>query len=88
MEIGGNRRLVTVTNTEASAPRPRLLVVKDSFANSLVPFLARHADLVVVNLSAGVTNVTEIATAYGCDRVLVVWNAENLVTSDALSKMN
>ena len=86
--LGGNRRLVTVTDTESSAPRPRLLVVKDSFANSLVPFLARHADLVVVNLSAGVTNVTEIATAYGCHGVLVVWNAENLVTSDALSKMN
>ena len=86
--LGGNRRLVTITDTAASAPRPRLLVAKDSFANSLVPFLARHADLVVVNLSAGVTNVTELAAEYGCDGVLVVWNAENLITSDMLSRMN
>lgn len=86
--LGGNRRLIMVTDTEATEIRPRLLVVKDSFANSLVPFLARHADLVVANLSAGMTDVSALCEEYECDRVLLVWNRENLLTSDALGKVN
>ena len=86
--LGGNHRLVTVTDTAAEEDRPRLLVVKDSFANSLVPFLARHADLVVVNLSAGMTDVSALCEEFDCDGVLLVWNRENLLTSDALGKVN
>ena len=85
--LGGNRRLITVTDTAATGKRPRLLVIKDSFANSLIPFLARHADLVVVNLSAGAADVSALCQAYDCDRVLLVWNRENLLTSDVLGEI-
>ena len=30
--------------------RPKMLIYKDSFANSLAPFLALHFDLVIVNM--------------------------------------
>ena len=85
--LDGNRRLITVTrDTEADGTsRPRLLVAKDSFANNMIPFLARHFDLVVVNLSAGMNRLSELAEAYQCDRILVVYNWENLITADHLS---
>lgn len=86
--LSGNHRLLTVTDTQSTEDRSRLLVVKDSFANCLVPFLARHADLVVVNLSAGMTNVSELVEQYDCAGVLILYNWENLITSDHLRQVH
>lgn len=86
--LSGTRRVLTVSCESAKAPRPRLLVARDSFASSLAPFLARHFDLVLVNLSGGMTELSAYAEAYDCDRILVVCNLENFVTSDALVRIN
>ncbi len=86
--LDGTHRMLFIMDTEAAArgeSRPRLLLARDSFANSMVPFLARHFDICMVNLSGGVTNLSELAAEYGCSRVLVVCNRENLVTSDCLT---
>ncbi len=82
--MSGTNRLLTVTYEGDNADnRPRLLIARDSFASSLAPFLARHFDLVMVDLSGGMTNLSEYAETYNCDRILVVYNLENLVTADA-----
>ncbi len=65
--------------------RPRLLIAKDSFANTLVPFLAQHFDLVIVNLAGRMTDLTEYVAEYGCDRVLIVWNRANLIENNILA---
>ncbi|MBE6690324.1 MAG: hypothetical protein E7590_03455 [Ruminococcaceae bacterium] len=44
--FGGNYGYMTVSGAE---PRPSLTVIKDSFANALLPFLARHYDLTVID---------------------------------------
>ena len=44
--LGGNHGVMTISTGEA---RPYLLVVKDSFANALLPFLAQHFDLTVID---------------------------------------
>ncbi len=86
--LDGTHRLLIVTDrTAASGTRPRLLLARDSFGASMVPFLARHFDIVTVNLSGGMTNLSELAKEYDCDRVLVVCNRENLVTSDCLVRI-
>ena len=82
--LDGTHRILTITRKDGVA-RPRLLLARDSFANSMVPFLARHFDIVMVNLSGGMTNLSDLCTEYDCDRVLVVCNRENLVTSDCFS---
>lgn len=46
--LGGNHPYVSITAPSLEA-RPRYLVVKDSFANSMIPFLAIHADLDVID---------------------------------------
>ncbi len=85
--LDGTHRLLTITDTAAEGDRPRLLLARDSFANSMVPFLARHFDIVMVNLSGGMTNLSELAKANDCDRVLVVCNRENLIASDCFVRI-
>lgn len=85
--LGGTHSLIRVECTEHT-DRPRLLVARDSFASAAIPFLARHFDIVAVNLSGGMTELSTYAAQYGCDRILILCNAENLVTSDALRRIN
>ena len=88
--LDGTHRMLFIIDKEASAKgeyRPRLLLARDSFANSMVPFLARHFDICMVNLSGGMTNLSELAIEYVCQRVLIVCNRENLVTADCLRNL-
>ena len=86
--LDGTHRVITVELTDAdplaSASRPRLLLARDSYASALIPFLARHFDIVAVDLSGGMTDLSSLAAAYDCTSVLVLCNLENLVTSDCL----
>ena len=83
--LDGTHGILTVKkNTDEQ--RETLLVLKDSFLNSMVPFLAQHYDLVVVNLSAGgVKPLAYYAEQFGCDGVLIVYNAENMIENNALA---
>ena len=83
--LDGTHGILTVQkNTDEE--RQTLLVLKDSFLNSMVPFLAQHYDLIVVNLSAGgVKPLAYYAEQFGCDGVLIVYNAENIIENNALA---
>lgn len=61
--------------------RERLLVIKDSFANSLVPYLSAHFDLVIVNLAGGEKDAKRYAEEFGTTRALIVYNWENMITN-------
>jgi len=52
-----------------------------------VPFLAQHFDLVVVNLSNNMVNLSDYIREYGCDRVLVVYNFENIISDSNIAKI-
>lgn len=81
--LGGNHGHVSIRKTDAD--RETLLLVKDSFALSLVPFLAQHYDIEMIDLRyySGKT-VDLIPTA---DRVLVLMGADSLAESDVLRKL-
>lgn len=66
--------------------RDTLLVAKDSFANCLIPFLAREFDIVAVNLATN-TFVSAFAENYGADAVLIVFNTENIITTGHLGNL-
>lgn len=85
--LDGTHDVVTVTS-KTESDRPTLLLFKDSFANSVAPFLAQHFDLVLLNLSSArtdFTDVTSYAAEYGADKVLLIYTLENVITT---SKMN
>lgn len=87
--LDGTHDVVTVTKN-TSEPRPRLVLFKDSFANSLCPFLAQHFDLILLNLSSArtdFTNVSAYARQYSADRVLLLYTLENVITADRIGKL-
>ena len=88
--LDGTHDVVTVERRDGEV-RPKLLLLKDSFANSMAPFLAQHFDLVLLNLSStrqDFTNVSALAEEYGADRVLLIYTLENVITADKLSRLH
>ena len=88
--LDGTHDVVTVTKKDGSS-RPTLVIFKDSFANSIAPFLAQHFDLVLLNLSStrtDFTNITQYAQAFGADRVLLLYSLENVITADRIGALH
>lgn len=83
--LSGTRSVLTINQEGVS--KPKLLIARDSFASSLSPFLARHFDLVLVNLSGGMTHLSAYTKQYECERMLVLCNLENFVTSDCIVRI-
>lgn len=87
--LDGVHDVVTVKK-DGEEDRPVLLIFKDSFANSVAPFLARHFDLVLLNLSSAkndFTNASFYAKQYSADRMLLLYTLENVITADRLCRL-
>lgn len=87
--LDGTHDVVTVRNTTGDA-RPTLLILRDSFASSMAPFLAQHYDLVLLNLSStrrDFTDLSALADTYQADAVLLVYSVENLITANKLPRL-
>ena len=83
--LSGTHNEQTVFLGDGNTGRERLLIVKDSFAHTMVPYLAQHFDLVIINLAGRVSNITEYVEEYGCDRVVVVFNWANLIETNNMA---
>lgn len=71
--IGGNNACVTIEKTEnIGAERETMLLIKDSFAHSIAPFLAYHYDLIILDLRYFKTPVIDLVQQRGVDRVLIM----------------
>ena len=82
--LDGNHSLVRIENPAAEGGR--LLVVKDSFAHCLVPFLAAHysrIDMIDLRYFKRQT-VTDYLAENPCDEVLFVYGLESLATDMSL----
>ena len=82
--LDGTHGVTTIKKN--GAERDTLLIAKDSFANCLIPFLAREFDIVALNL-ADSSFITAYAETYQADAVLLVYNTENLITTGELGKL-
>ena len=84
--LGGNQPLCVIRNPDA--PNGKLLVVRDSYSDSLAPFLAEEFqevhlfDLRYTNLS-----LKQYVEENGIDRVLVLYSAANFATDINLFKL-
>jgi hypothetical protein len=83
--LGGTNTHIRVRST--AAERPTLFLIKDSYAQSLSPFLARHFDLILLDprtfKTASGTVSTQI-TEYAPDRVLLLYGIDTLCDSSSL----
>jgi len=84
--LDGNNPITVITNSKADSDK-KLLVVKDSFAHSLVPFLADHyAEIVMVDLRYYTEKpVSQLISEEKIDQVLFVYSIDNLGIDDRIS---
>ena len=85
--LGGNFAHLRITK-DGSEGRPLLLIIKDSYANCLVPFLARHFDIEMLDTryirGASYQMLDEITAAPDYAGALLLWNAETLCSDAGL----
>ena len=84
--LGGNAALLSIEDDDAE--KPTLLVIKDSFANSLLPFLAEHFHLLVVDLRYYDKSLAKLMETEQIDGVLVLCGADTFVTDPSLAKIS
>lgn len=81
--LDGNQPFVRITNT--NAPEGKLIVIKDSFAHCLVPFLAdNYSEIVMVDMRYYKGSVSELIKTEEADRVLIAYGIDNLATDTDL----
>ncbi len=80
--IGGNFGYTEITLD--GEDRETMLIVKDSFSHSMVPFLARHYNLVLVDLRYYSQSMIELCEARGIENVLMLYNMETLCEANYL----
>ncbi len=88
--LDGTHDIVTVTK-KGDDTRPRLLILKDSFANSAVPFLAQHFDLVLCNLSSARKDFTDLHAEiqkYDADYALILYSVGNMASTDVMNRIH
>lgn len=76
--IGGNNAYVRITKDNPEGQREKLLVIKDSYAHSVIPFLAYHYDLEVLDLRYYRESPAKLVEETGVDRVLFLFNMDNI----------
>lgn len=82
--LDGNHSLVKIKNSTANGGK--LLVIKDSYAHALVPFLAEnYAEIVMVDMRYFKESVTELCKTEGITDALVLYSISNFCTDTALA---
>lgn len=81
--LGGNHSRVDITNKQQG--REKLLIIRDSFADSIAPFLAIHYDLTLIDLRYYTDSVKQLVETEGIDKVLVLQSISELSTAKNIS---
>ena len=85
--FGGSNHPIYTIKTPVKSSR-RLLLIKDSYANSFLPFLARNfREIVVVDPRYYFGNIDNTITTENITDVLFLYNANTFFTDSSLSMM-
>jgi hypothetical protein len=74
--ISGNNGRVDIKRADGQK-REKLMILKDSFAHSMIPFLAMHYDLVILDLRYYSESIPKLALTEGISRVLILGNMDS-----------
>ncbi len=85
--FGGNYGKVVI---EGLGPKQEaLLVIKDSFANSLIPFALRdYGKIIMIDPRYYNGNVSDVVKDEGITEALILYNTANLITDNNLVKLS
>ena len=82
--LGGDYGHIKIRGREK---KPRLLVIKDSYFNSLAPFLCRHFELDVIDLRYYQSSVAKYAEETGAKRVLILCGLDSLAAAKTFTAL-
>lgn len=83
---GSNHPMITIET--ANTNQKRLLLVKDSYANSMIPFLTQHyREIVVVDPRYYFENLEDLIESEKITDVLFLYNANTFFSDDSLKIM-
>lgn len=82
--LGGDYGHIKISNGEE---KEKLLVIKDSYFDSLAPFLARHFELDVIDLRYYSGSAAEYVSLSKPDRILILCGADSLATSSVFTQL-
>ena len=84
--MGGNQPLAVIRTGHEGQ---KLLLVRDSYADSEVPFLmTRFSEIHMVDLRYDREGLTEYIAEHGIDCVVISYSARNFITDTNLHFMN
>ena len=84
--MGGNTPLAVIKTEHTDAPK--ILVVRDSYSDSLAPFLTAHfSEIHLFDLRYNNTPITAYAAENDIDTVVVLYSLANFLTDNNLFKM-
>ncbi|MBE6149949.1 MAG: hypothetical protein E7170_04435 [Firmicutes bacterium] len=84
--LDGNHPLIQITNESELG---EILVIKDSYANSFIPFLVNHYNKVhVIDLRFYNASVTEYIKTNNIDKVLFLYNINDIDNDTGIYKIN
>ncbi len=85
--LGSNQPAVTVRSNAPSGKK--LLVIKDSYAHSLVPFLTQHySEITMIDLRYINVALNQKYDLSEYDQILFVYNVENFIEDQNIVKLN
>ena len=83
--LDGNHPVTVIENLSATEDMPSLLLVKDSFGNSLAPLLVpSYRTVVMVDPRYYRQSVLPLCEQYGIDEILFCYSLDHLTTDDSL----
>lgn len=86
--FGGNFGEVILRPEQQGDAKPKLLVVKDSFANSMIPFLLQdYSEVRMLDLRYFKTSVKEYLEEYGADEILILYEMSNFAQDHQLNRL-
>ena len=81
--LGGNQPLCVIEGQNPDAPK--VLVIRDSYADSLAPFLSeRFSEVHLFDLRYNITPIAHYVEQNGIDAVVVLYSFQNFTTDQNL----
>ena len=85
--LRGNNPITIIKNNKLSNGK-KILVIKDSFANSFVPFLTQHYEEVhVIDLRSFSMKLSDYMSENSFDNILILYNFINLATDNTILRL-
>lgn len=79
--LGGNQPLCVIKNENAPADAGKLLLIRDSYADALAPFLAQHfAEVHLIDLRYYRASAAQYAAENDIDAVIVLYSVQNFIS--------